>query len=84
MRIFYGIRPNPPKDYIDKGITNGPDKPDYEGIEFSDGTIALRWLTKVNSTSIFSSFDAFYEIHGHPEYGTVIHWVASLPGGNVE
>lgn len=72
---FIGIRPNPPQDYIEKGITNGPDLPDYEGVVFSDGTVCLHWLTSVNSHAIFKSYDDFFHIHGHPEYGTEIRWI---------
>ena len=74
-KVFRGIRKDAPKEYIEKGITNGPDKPDYEGIIFEDGTVALRWLTKSHSLSFFPSFEMFYDIHGHPEYGTVIEWL---------
>lgn len=72
MQQFRGKRPNPPLEYIEKGITNGPNDPDYEGVIFSDGTVALRWLTKKHSLSFFESWDMFYDIHGHPEYGTII------------
>jgi hypothetical protein len=73
MRVFRGIRENPPQDYIDKGLTNGPSNPDYEGCVFDDGTTIIRWLTLKHSTSIFSDYQMFLDIHGHPEYGTTIH-----------
>lgn len=71
-RLFRGYRPQPPVEYAEKGITNSGSEPDYEGIIFSDGTVAIRWLTQYRSTSVWSSWDDFYRVHGHPEYGTSI------------
>lgn len=71
-RLFRGYRPQPPAEYAEKGITNSGSEPDYEGIIFSDGTVAIRWLTQYRSTSIWVSWDDFYRVHGHPEYGTSI------------
>ncbi|MER5253062.1 MULTISPECIES: hypothetical protein [unclassified Streptomyces] len=36
-----------------------------EGIEFTDGTVALRWLTETTSTAIYASMDDVETIHGH-------------------
>jgi hypothetical protein len=52
-----------------------PDEPQYEGVIFSDGTVAVRWLTENPSHSIWPDFRTFYQIHGHPEYGTEIKWL---------
>lgn len=46
----------------------------YEGVIFSDGSVALRWLTACKSTSVWASLYDMLQIHGHPEYGTVIEW----------
>jgi len=36
----------------------------------------LHWLTKgYHSKSYFRKYEDFYDIHGHPEYGTVIEWL---------
>jgi hypothetical protein len=44
-----------------------------EGIEFTDGTIALRWLTAVACTGIYPSIHAVEVVHGH--HGkTTIEW----------
>lgn len=72
MRAFAGSRPVPPQEYIGKGITNAGTEPDYEGVIFSDGTVAVRWLTAFRSHSVWADWKNFYEVHGHPEYGTVI------------
>jgi hypothetical protein len=36
-----------------------------EGVEFSDGTVALRWLTSHTSTAIYDSMSDLTTIHGH-------------------
>lgn len=75
MRRFVGYRPNPPAEYLEKGTAAPPDEPQYEGVMFSDGTVALRWRTEFKSTSLWTSYDDFFHVHGHPEYGTVIDWL---------
>lgn len=75
MRRFVGYRPNPPQEYYAAGAANAPDEPQYQGVEFDDGTVACRWLTEYRSTSIWASWQDFYNIHGHPEYGTEIKWL---------
>lgn len=71
-RVFRGYRNNPVPEYVEKGITNAGEKPDYEGVIFSDGTVAMRWLTEYRSHSVWATYRDFYRVHGHPEYGTVI------------
>jgi hypothetical protein len=71
---FRGFRPAPPEEYKDKGITNSGETPDYEGVTFSDGTVVVRWLTQYRSHSVWADWNDFYQVHGHPEYGTVIKW----------
>ena len=45
-----------------------------EGIEFTDGTAAIRWLTHYSSTCIYDSIKAVDAIHGH--HGrTQIRWI---------
>lgn len=71
-RTFAGYRPNPPEEYRDKGITNAGLVPDYQGVIFSDGTVVIRWLTQYRSHSVWNNWTDFYQVHGHPEYGTEI------------
>lgn len=71
-RTFTGWRPAPPQEYRDKGITNGGETADYEGVVFSDGTVVIRWCTAYRSHSVWASYEDFYQVHGHPEYGTRI------------
>jgi hypothetical protein len=77
MRTFRGFRPAPPEEYGAKGITNGSAKiPDYEGVVFTDGTVCIRWQTQYRSHSVWATYEDFFQVHGHPEYGTVIEWDA--------
>lgn len=71
-RTFTGYRPMPPEEYVAKGITNGGMTADYEGVIFSDGTVVIRWLTQFRSHSVWTRWEDFYQVHGHPEYGTKI------------
>lgn len=36
-----------------------------EGVVFTDGTVALRWITKFKSTAIYNNMDECEKIHGH-------------------
>lgn len=36
-----------------------------EGVQFSDGTCALRWTTQHKSTAIYSSIEDLVAIHDH-------------------
>ena len=75
MRRFVCYRPAPPEEYYAQGAANSPDEPQFEGVVFSDGTVAVRWLTKFRSHSVWASFDDLDAIHGHPEYGTRMDWL---------
>lgn len=35
------------------------------GVEFSDGQAILKWLTHVNSLSVYPNIEALEKIHGH-------------------
>lgn len=36
-----------------------------EGVTFTDGTVALRWLSEHTSTAIYGSVEDCESIHGH-------------------
>lgn len=36
-----------------------------QGVQFDDGTCAMRWLTKTSSTATYNSIDDLESIHGH-------------------
>lgn len=74
MRNFVCYRPEPPAEYVDKGLTNAGRDVDFEGTIFSDGTVVVRWLTDYRSHSIWPDWETLYRVHGHPEYGTVIEF----------
>jgi hypothetical protein len=74
MRTFTGYRPNPPKEYEEAGITNSGKTADYQGVIFDDGTVVIRWMTAYRSHSVWANYEDFYQVHGHPEYGTVIEF----------
>ena len=45
-----------------------------EGVEFTDGKVAIRWLTHYSSTCFYDSMKAVEAIHGH--HGrTKVEWV---------
>ncbi len=74
MRTFTAFRRNPPqKD--DPHNYNEPNMPQYEGIVFSDGSIAIRWLTQYKSTSVWENLDDLLMVHGHAGiYQTELHF----------
>lgn len=43
-----------------------------EGIEFSDGTVALRWFGEARSTAIWADIDEAMTVHGHGGLTTVV------------
>ena len=53
---------------------NADHEPQYEGVIFTDGSVAIRWLTSCHSTSLFADLTDMIRIHGHPEYGTIFKW----------
>lgn len=79
MNRFVGYRPNPPAEYVEKGLANQPDEPQYEGVVWENGSVTVHWLTRFSSHSTFLNFDNFWHIHGHPEYGTTIEWLDGEP-----
>ena len=36
-----------------------------QGVQFDDGTCAMRWLTETASTGVYDSIDDLIFIHGH-------------------
>lgn len=73
MKRFTMYRRSPPPTH-DENQANNPDEPQFEGVQFSDGTVAVRWMTAMRSTSIWVSMDEMLAIHGHPEYDSELVW----------
>jgi hypothetical protein len=75
MRRFRVYRPSPPEGSRESGAANPPDQVQFEGIQFSDGTVAVRWLTQYRSTSLWDCYEDLDRIHGHKEYGSIVEWL---------
>lgn len=45
-----------------------------QGVEFDDGTCAMRWLTEHRSTAIYDNITDLIKIHGH-NGATVVIWI---------
>jgi hypothetical protein len=58
----------------DANQANPSDAAQFEGVVFSDGRCAIRWLTPKASVSVWDSFDDAMAIHGHPEYDSHLVW----------
>jgi hypothetical protein len=50
------------------------------GVEFHDGTVALRWCSKLRSTTVYSSMDDVRGIHGH-DGRTKVVWLDQASEG---
>jgi hypothetical protein len=79
MQRFTCYRPSPPEGYYAQGAANPPDQAQFEGVVFSDGRVAVRWLTYHGSVSVWDSVADMLAIHGHPEYGTRFEWPDGRP-----
>ena len=49
-----------------------------EGVQFSNGWVALTWLTEHTSVVFYPSIDAVYAIHGH-NGATQVVWSDAKP-----
>ena len=58
---------------------NAPDDPQFDGVVFRDGSVAIRWCTAMKSTSVWASLDDALAIHGHPEYQSELVWHDAEP-----
>lgn len=56
--------------------SNAPDEPQFEGVVFSDGRVAVRWLTAKASVSVWDCWADLMAIHGHPEYESELVWTS--------
>jgi hypothetical protein len=74
MKTFTAYRTVDISTTHDQNQVNPPEQPQFEGVVFSDGSVAVRWCTAKRSTSVWSCLDDLLAIHGHPEYGTRIVW----------
>ncbi len=49
-----------------------------EGIQFTDGVCALRWMSEYRSTAIYRSIENVIAIHGHNGQTRAV-WLDGLP-----
>jgi hypothetical protein len=77
MRLFTMYRREVPTDTHDENQRNAADEPQFQGVVFDDGRVAVRWLTAKRSTSVWDNLDDMLAIHGHPEYGSELVWHGS-------
>ena len=66
MRRFYFVRQTDISGVSGTGAV-------VEGIQFSDGSVVLRWLVYLSSTTIYKSIEDAITIHGH-EGATDLFW----------
>lgn len=66
MRRFYFVRQTDVSGVSGTGAV-------VEGIQFSDGSVVIRWLTFLSSTSIYKNIEEAVQIHGH-EGATDLFW----------
>lgn len=78
MYTFTMYRRDVPATHNEKQA-NPAHMPQFEGVVFSDGTVAIRWLTAERSTAVWSSMSSMLAIHGHPEYGSELVWHDGAP-----
>lgn len=75
MKRFTAYRRNISQRDTHSALHKNPDDvPQYEGVVWTDGTVTLRWLTPLRSTSVWPDLHSALGVHGHPEYGTEILW----------
>ena len=75
MRRFEMYRSDVPDETHNENQKNAPDEVQFEGVVFTDGRVAIRWLTAKRSVSVWDCMADMLEIHGHPEYGSVLKWI---------
>jgi hypothetical protein len=78
MRTFTVYRTNARnlKSEVEKDNYNDSETPQFQGVEFDDGTVAIRWLTPNRSTSIWQNLETLKKVHiyAHPDYGTRVEY----------
>ena len=61
------------KRNVDESGVSGTGNVAY-GCEFSDGSVALRWNTRIACSAVYSSINDLQAIHGHGG-ATIIEWI---------
>ena len=76
MRQFNLLRSEDPSGMSGVGYVT-------EGVVFTDGTVAMRWLTLRSSTCLYASMADVEAIHGHNGM-TIIEWADEDTHANVD
>lgn len=72
-RTFAGRRAVLGVGYAGRGASGTG--PDFEGVIWSDGTVAVRWLVDpYRSHGQWPSWRYFWHAYGHPGYGTRVEF----------
>jgi hypothetical protein len=82
MRRFCGAHPRRPREDTEAGSISTEFVFDFEGIEFSDDTVLIKWYKPSPSQPAaepFPNFESFQEEHGHSQHGIVTYWVDPEP-----
>jgi len=68
------------KSDFEKDNYNEPDEIQFEGVEFWDKTVAIRWHTEIRSISFWNNIEDLKKVHiyAHPDYGTRVEWSDGL------
>lgn len=78
MRRFEVYRRGDLSATHNNGLQGPAEIPQYEGVQFTDGTVVVRWRTAFRSTSFWNSFDELMSVHGHlndARYQTEVVWI---------
>lgn len=82
MKTFVVYRTEAKKvvNEIEKENYNEADQVQFEGVEFSDGRVVIRWCAATKSCSVWDSMEDLKKVHiyAHPDYGTKIIWQNGL------
>ncbi|GAA1616758.1 hypothetical protein GCM10009789_83470 [Kribbella sancticallisti] len=49
-----------------------------EGVQYSDGSVAVRWISNTPCTAVWDSIEALLAVHGHGGK-TEVHWIDPEP-----
>lgn len=78
MRTFtvYRTKAREVVNDIEKNNYREADEPQFEGVIFHDGRVAVRWFTETKSVSFWDSLEDLKKVHiyAHPDYGTRIEY----------
>ena len=55
-----------------------------EGVEFSDGKVAIRWPTEYGSTVVWDSIEHAEKVHGHGGLTKIVWIDSAFTWGNEE